>query len=171
MGPCTAQTSACPTAATPWEPALMPTWRPTPCCPPSTLCDCGAGAHGRAAAPACPAGPTPTSRSPTLSTRTPKPVSGPLGLCRALGYRTGFQLQHGLCAPWRGALAKLVKIALLSVVKRENFLHSPMKYPPTGDMTDIRSLFFLSGLGRCPNLMREQRSQGVLEPTPRQPVC
>lgn len=137
MGPCTAQTSAFPTAATPWGPAPMLTWRPTPCCPLSTLCDCGAGARGQAAALACPAGPTPTSHSLTRSTRTPRLVSGLLGLRRVLGCGTWVLITVFIfCSIAWGSGEVVEKLLCSWWTKSQSLLHNYMKYPPIGVMTE-----------------------------------
>lgn len=75
-GLCTAPTSGCLTVATPSAPARMPTRRQTWSCHPNTQWGSGDATPSLDAAPACQAGQTPTSPSPTRSMRILKPVSG-----------------------------------------------------------------------------------------------
>lgn len=117
MGLCTGLISACLTAATPSAPARMPTRRRTWSCRPSTRWGSGDAAPSPDAAPACRAGPIPTSPSLTRSTRTPKPVSDDsacdvsLQLCQeCLFLPLHLNLPSGLC--W-GFFIKLSENTLL----------------------------------------------------------
>lgn len=75
-GLCTALTWGCLTVATPSAPARMPTQRQMWSCHPSTQWGSGDATPSPGAAPACQAGPTPISPSPTRSMRILKQVSG-----------------------------------------------------------------------------------------------
>lgn len=76
MGLCTGLTLGCLTVATPSALAQMLTRRQTWSCHLSNLWGSGDATPSLDAAPACQAGPTPTSPLPTRSTRIQKPVSG-----------------------------------------------------------------------------------------------